>query len=52
MIKNNLKQIGITKIEYINILNLNSLKKPKNTKEKFNIFIAYYLNNVRLIDNI
>ena len=27
------------------------LKKAKNKKEKFNIFIAYYLNHIRLIDN-
>ena len=29
-----------------------TLKKPKKSNENFNIFIAYYLNKVRLIDNI
>ena len=26
--------------------------RPKKVKDPFNIFIAYYLNKVRLIDNI
>ena len=53
--KNNLMkemhQFGINKIDYIELLNLKTLKKPKNNKEKYNIFIAYYLNKTRLIDN-
>ena len=51
-IKKNLFKLGIKKVDYIEFLNLNTLKKPKNKKEKFKIFIAYYLNNIRLIDNI
>ena len=53
--KNNLMkemhQFGVNKIDYIELLNLKTLKKPKNNKEKYNIFIAYYLNKTRLIDN-
>ena len=51
-IKKNLKNLGIKKIDYIEFYNLSTLKKPKNKKEKFNIFIAYYINKIRLIDNI
>tara|TARA_B110000444_G_C18372481_1_gene381081 strand:+ start:79 stop:366 length:288 start_codon:yes stop_codon:yes gene_type:complete len=38
------------KIEYLearNIINLNS----NITNQKFKIFVAYYINNIRLIDN-
>ena len=49
---NNIKLFGVEKIEYIEHLNLKTLKKPKNKYEKSNIFIAYYINNVRLIDNL
>tara|TARA_A100001011_G_scaffold370345_1_gene426530 strand:+ start:2532 stop:3347 length:816 start_codon:yes stop_codon:yes gene_type:complete len=49
--KNDLIVLGVSKIDYIKLYNLQTLKKPKNRKENFNIFIAYYLNNVRLIDN-
>ena len=52
---NNLKKqimsLGLNKIEYLKILNLNTLKYPK-INENFNIFIAYYLGKTRLIDNI
>ena len=38
------------KIEYLECRNL--LNLSKNLKEKpFRLFVAYYLNNVRLIDN-
>ena len=52
---NNLKKqimsLGLNKIEYLKILNLNTLKYPK-INENFNIFIAYYLGKTRLIDNV
>jgi pantoate--beta-alanine ligase len=38
------------KIEYLELRNQNDLKS-KNIQKKNRIFIAYYLNNVRLIDN-
>ena len=38
------------KIEYLECRNLMTLTKNLNNKP-FKLFIAYYLNNVRLIDN-
>ena len=51
-IYNDLLCFGINKIDYIECINLDNLKKAQLTKDKFNIFIAYFINNVRLIDNI
>ena len=50
--KKELMNLGVEKIDYLELYNMKTLKKPKHTKEKFNLFIAYYLNKVRLIDNI
>lgn len=47
----NLFKLGINKLDYLELLNLTTLKKPSNSKKKFNIFVAYYLKNIRLIDN-
>ena len=47
---NDMKKFGINKIDYIECLNLKTLKKPKKINEKFNLFVAYYLGRVRLID--
>ena len=44
---NNLKNV---KIEYLEIRNKNNLSKRYNLKN-FKIFLAYYIKNVRLIDN-
>jgi pantoate--beta-alanine ligase len=44
--------LGVRKIDYLNCINLKKLKKPKKIKEKFNIFIAYYIGDTRLIDNL
>ena len=52
IIKKKIKQLGVKKIDYIDCLNLLTLKRPKNHKQKFNIFIAYYLGKTRLIDNL
>jgi len=38
------------KIEYLEIRNENNLN-TSNIKKKYRLFIAYYINNVRLIDN-
>ncbi len=46
-IKNNYK----IKIDYLELRNINNLK-ISNTKKNSRLFIAYYLNNVRLIDNL
>ena len=51
-IKDNLINLGVTKIDYIELYNSKTLKQPKSKREKFRIFIAFYLNKTRLIDNI
>ena len=52
LFKKDLIKLGVNKIDYLEIINLKSLSRPRNLKEPFNIFIAYYLNKVRLIDNV
>ncbi len=51
-LRKDLISLGVTKIDYIELFNLKNLKKPKNKRDKFKIFIAFYLNKTRLIDNI
>ena len=51
-IKKDLINLGVKKIDYVELYNLNTLKRPKGKREKFKIFIAFYLNKTRLIDNI
>jgi pantoate--beta-alanine ligase len=51
-ILNELINLGAEKVDYIECLNLKTLEFCKNTKANFNIFVAYYLNKVRLIDNL
>ena len=52
LFKRDLIKLGVNKIDYLEIINLKSLSRPRKVKDSFNIFIAYYLNKVRLIDNI
>ena len=52
LFKKDLIKIGVNKIDYLEIINRKTLEKPKKSSENFNVFIAYYLNKVRLIDNI
>ena len=51
-IKNDLMNLGLKKIDYVELCNLKTLKAPKNRREKFKIFVAFYINKIRLIDNI
>lgn len=51
-LKKEIVKIGISKLEYLEKINLVSLKKEINPKKRFNIFIAFYINKVRLIDNV
>ena len=51
-IKKDLINLGVKKIDYVELYNSNTLKRPKGKREKFKIFIAFYLNKTRLIDNI
>ena len=47
-----IKKLGVTKIEYLECIDLKTLTYCKNKNKKFNIFIAYYLGKIRLIDNL
>ena len=49
--KNQIKKILNTNIEYFELRNVKNLK-ISNTIKDSNIFFAYYLNKIRLIDNI
>ncbi len=49
--KNKLKNNYKIKIDYLELRNINNLK-ISNTKKNSRLLIAYYLNNVRLIDNL
>ena len=51
-IKRKIFTLGIKKIEYFKILDINKIIKPYEKKNNKKIFIAYHLNSVRLIDNI
>ena len=52
LIKNKIHKLGVTKIDYIKILDTDKLKSTYNKKTNCKIFIAYYLGKIRLIDNI
>ena len=49
--KKELKNYHKIKIDYLELRNIKNLKLS-NTKNNSRLFIAYYLNNVRLIDNL
>ena len=51
-IKNTIVRIGVSKIDYIEALDVNNLVKNNKNKKNYRIFIAYYLGSTRLIDNI
>ena len=51
-IKRDLISLGATKIDYIENLNIKKFEKNKKIKNKFRLFFDYYINNIRLIDNI
>ena len=51
-IKKDLKDLGVSKIDYLENYNTKNFKKLKKQNKKFNLFIAYYIKEIRLIDNI
>ena len=51
-IKKDLINLGANKIDYLENYNIENFKKINRQNKKFNIFIAYYIKNTRLIDNI
>ena len=51
-IKENIIRTGVSKIDYIQIFDINKIIKPFKRKKVYKVFIAYYLRSTRLIDNI
>tara|TARA_B100000886_G_scaffold274972_1_gene198898 strand:+ start:659 stop:1474 length:816 start_codon:yes stop_codon:yes gene_type:complete len=51
-IKKDLINLGASKIDYLENYNVKSFKKINKHSKKFNLFIAYYIKKIRLIDNI
>ena len=48
-IKNKLLDLGVNKVDYVEPIDLKTLKKPK--KNKFNLFCAFHIGKIRFIDN-
>ena len=51
-IKKDLIKLGASKIDYLENYNTKSFKKIKKPNKEYNLFFAYYIKKVRLIDNI
>ena len=51
-IKNKILKLGVHKIDYIKLLDVNNLIRPYKKNIKYRIFVAYFLRKTRLIDNI
>ena len=51
-VKRKILKLGISKIDYIKVVDINKLIKPYKKEYKYKIFISYYLGSTRLIDNI
>jgi pantoate--beta-alanine ligase len=51
-LKKNIFKLGVAKIDYIKVLDINKIIKSNTKISKYKIFIAYYLGATRLIDNI
>lgn len=49
---NRLLNFGVSKVEYLECVNFKKVKIVKSKTKIFNIFIAYYLGDIRLIDNL
>ena len=52
VIRKDLISLGATKIDYIENLNIKYFGENRKLKNKFKLFFAYYINEIRLIDNI
>ena len=51
-IKKDLINLGASKIDYLENYDIKNFNKIKRSNKKFNLFFAYYIKNIRLIDNI
>ena len=49
---NKLIELGADNVDYIECVNLTKKEICKTTQSRFNIFVAYYMGDVRLIDNL
>jgi pantoate--beta-alanine ligase len=45
-------ELGASKVDYVECIDLVNKKIYKNSKLNFKVFIAYYIGDVRLIDNL
>ena len=45
-------ELGASKVDYVECIDLVNKKIHKNSKLNFKVFIAYYIGDVRLIDNL
>ena len=52
LLKKEIIKLGANKIDYVEFYNVKNFKRSKKLDKNNRIFIAYFLNNVRLIDNI
>ena len=50
-IRNKLLSVGVKKVDYVEIVDLKTLKKPRKNKTKFNLFFSFQIGKVRFIDN-
>jgi len=51
-IKKELINLGASKIDYLENYDIKNFNKIKRPNKKFNLFFAYYIKSIRLIDNI
>ena len=51
-VKRKILKLGVSKIDYIKVVDINKLTRAYKKKYKYKIFISYYLRSTRLIDNI
>ena len=51
-IKKDLIDLGASRIDYLENYNIKSFNKIKRPNKNFNLFFAYYIKSIRLIDNI
>ena len=52
IVKDKMMSLGVTKVDYLKNINLKNIQKLKKKNNKFKLFVAYYIDNIRLIDNI
>ena len=50
--KNKMYQIGVNKIDYLEVVDINKTTRPFKKNKLYKLFVSYYLGNTRLIDNI